>query len=151
MRKAWLTLVVILTANGTLCRADETDGVKPAPIERKADAADVKKDNGRDYVEAIDARDAAAWTKGTASKSGIICNAPAKCCLGRGAECCKSLWAWMTYCPLKKSCLCDCCHKCNDVPTPPLYTYFLDPYHACASGNGCAACEKPGCASCGHR
>jgi hypothetical protein len=150
MRKAWLMLAVLLAASGAQLRADDAEGPKPAAIDRTADAAEEKKDTGKDYVEAIDAKHPTVCTQAE-NKSGVICNARARCCFGRGAECCKRLWEWMTYCPLKKSCLCDCCHKCNDCPTPPLYTYFLDPYHACASGNGCSACERPGCATCAHR
>jgi hypothetical protein len=146
MKKVWLMLAVLLTVNGAVCRADDP---KPAEIARKA-AADVKKYDGKDYVEAVDAKDAAGCGS-AANHSGFTCAAPANCRIGRGADCWKKLWGWLTYCPLQRSCLCDCCHKCNDCAPPPLYTYFLDPYHACASGNGCTTYDKSECAGCARR
>lgn len=148
MRKTWLVLAVLLAGNIAVCRAeDKKDDDKPATAEKKADAKDMKKDDGKDYVEAVDAKDMAP-APACAPKSGIVCAAPAKCRCGRGADCCQRVWAWLTYRPLKKPCLWNCCHKCGDCHVPPLYLYFLDPYHACASGNGCATCAAAGCAGC---
>jgi len=137
MRKTCLILAVLLAANGTVCRADE----KPGP--------DEKKDAGKDYVEAIGAKDTAACIPAATKKSGIIIPFTPRCHSGHGTECLHKLLAWITYCPLKKSS--DCCHKCNDCANPPLYTYFLDPYHACGTANGCATYKKAACATCGHR
>jgi hypothetical protein len=137
MRKTCLLLAVLLAANGSLCRADD----KPD--------TDAKKDAGKDYVEAIGAKDTAACIPAMPKKSGIIIPFTPRCHSGRSLECYHKLVAWITYCPLQKST--GCCHKCTDCAPPPLYTYFLDPYHACGSANGCAACEKPGCGAWAHR
>jgi hypothetical protein len=139
MKKTCLVLAMLIAGYGATCRADED---KPTPMERKADAKEVKKNDGKDYVETIDA---ASCAPAAEKKSGIVCAASAKCHCGRGAECCQRLWSWLTYCPLKKSSLCDCCHKCNNCHTPPPYLYFLDPYHACAPGSEFSACAAPGC------
>jgi len=151
MRNTWLIVAVLLAANGSVCRADDIPVAFKTAVTEWRVGTDERKDAGKDYVEAIGAKDAAACTPAAPKKSGIICAAPARCRCGRGAECFQRLWAWMTYCPLKKSGMCDCCHKCSDCLNPPLYTYFLDPYHACASGNGCATTEPAGCGAWAHR
>jgi hypothetical protein len=161
MRKTWLVLAVFLAGSVAVCRAEEQKiDDKPAASDKKADAKVMKKDDGKDYVEAVDAKDIAPAAP-CAPKSGIVCAAPDRCYVGRGAECCQRIrergaehcqhiWDWLTYRPLKKPCLTGCCHKCGGCHVPPLYLYFLDPYHACAPGNGCATCAAPGCASCGQ-
>jgi hypothetical protein len=147
MKRVWLLLAVLLTANGAMCRADDP---KPASIERKADDAAVKKDDGKDYVVPIDAKKAVTGPS-ACNASCITCSASVRCRFNGGTESFRKLWAWATYCPLKKSCLCDCCHKCNDCMPPPLYTYFLDPYHACAPAGGCTTYDKSDCVGCAHR
>ena len=162
MRKTWLVLAVLLAGNVAVCQAqDKKSDEMRSTVEKKIDAKDVKKDDGKDYVEPIDAREIAPAAP-CGPKSGIVCAAPDRCHVGRGAECCQRvwcrgaercqhLWDWLTYRPLQRPGLAGCCHKCGGCHVPPLYLYFLDPYHACAPANGCDSCAASGCASCGHR
>jgi hypothetical protein len=158
MKKSWLVLAVLLGGNVGFCRAGDAKD-EPLPAAIKADSQDAKKSvktsAGKDFVEAIDAKDAAACGPVCTKKSGIVWPASQGCRSGRGPDCCHRLWAWLTYCPVKKPCLADCCHHCNDCHVPPLYLYFLDPYHACAAGDGRAMYDAygcaPGCAACAHR
>ena len=145
MRKTCLLLAVLWVANASLCRADDKPEAGKAAVMESKDA----KDAGKDYVEAIGAKDAPACTPTAPKQTGIIIPIKPGCHTGHSAECLYKLLAWATYCPLNKSS--NCCHKCSDCWTPPLYTYFLDPYHACASGNGSAGCDKPGCGVWAHR
>src|SRR5438552_18178659 len=124
MRKSWLVLAVLLAGNVAVCRAD---GFKlgwrplhPAATEAAvpAEAREGSKENGKDYVESIDAKDiAAAPATDAAPTSGAPCAASA--CCGHGGACAQHLWAWLTYRPLSRpGC---CCHKCGGCHVPPLY------------------------------
>jgi hypothetical protein len=152
MRKTWLVLAVLLGGTGAACRAEDVKDGTPQAEENKAivqaDAKDAPKEAGKDYVEAVDAQAVLPSASCGERKSGLVCPAPAQCYLGRGADCCHRLWAWLTYCPLKKPCLTDCCHKCAGCHVPPLYLYFLDQYHACAPAPGCTTYSAYGCAAC---
>jgi hypothetical protein len=111
-------------------------------------AKEEEKDDGKDYVIPIDAKDAAhppALPAG-APKSGIVCPASPNCHCGRGRECCQHIWWWLTYRPLSKPGLAGCCQKCGGCHVPPLYTYFLDHCHAA----GCETGGGPGCQTCAH-
>ena len=155
MLNTWLVLAVLLSGTGAACRAEDAKNEMSQPGESKAviqadgkDApSDSAKDAGKDYVEPIDARATTQTGPCCEKKSGIVCQAPGRCYLGRGSDCCHRWWAWLTYRPLKKPCLSDCCHKCNGCHVPPLYLYFLDQYHACASAPGCTTYDAYGCAS----
>jgi hypothetical protein len=163
MKNTWLMLAVLLAGIGAACRAEDAKSETPQPGESKAviladgkdTPADAPRDAGKDYVEPVDARAMPAAASCGEKKSGLVCPAPPGCYCGRGSDCCHRLWAWLTYRPLKKPCLTDCCHKCNGCWVPPLYLYFLDQYHACASTPGCTTYPAYGCASgcagCTHR
>jgi len=159
MRKTWLVLAVLLAGTDAASRAEDAKGETARGEEGKAvvqaDAKDAPKDAGKDYVEPVDASAMPPAAPCCEKKSGIVCAAPARCYCGRGADCFHRAWAWLTYRPLKKPCLTDCCHKCSGCHVPPLYLYFLDQYHACASAPGCTTYDAHGCAStcagCTHR
>lgn len=172
MRKISLVLAVLLAGHVAVCRADgnkfswkslvspyapAASSNAPAPAIPKdavipADVREIQKDDVKDYVEPVDAKDVVvpAPAAHPAPNSGIVCAAPADCRCGRGAACGRHFWEWLTYRPLSRPGLAGCCHKCGACHVPPLYLYFLDPYHACAPGNGCATCAAPGCSGCAH-
>jgi len=163
MRKTWLVMAVLFAGSGTACRAEDASAAaRPAAEEDiavvHADAKDAPKDAAKDYVEAVVVHGSPSGGKNCNENSGLACQVPGLCHGGRGANCLHRLCAWMTYRPLKKPCLTDCCHKCNDCHVPPLYLYFLDKYHACAPAPGCTTYPAYGCtgcasacATCGHR
>jgi len=111
-------------------------------------AKEEQKDDGKDYVIPIDAKEVAhpAAPPACAHKSGIVRPASPNCYCGRGAECCHRIWWWLTYRPLSKPGLAGCCQKCGDCHIPPLYTYFLDKCHAA----GCETCGGPACQTGAH-
>ena len=70
---------------------------------------------------------------------------------------------WLTYRPLTRPCLCDCCHHCTGCCYPPLYTFFLcqgcngyppamahgGPACTCGAGSECAGCRpRSECSRC---
>jgi hypothetical protein len=154
MRKTWwLLAVVLLAAYAPVSRAE---GEKKEAVKEVAasEVKEAKADSGADYVIPVNGKEELppAACSSCAPKTGIICAAPERCRCGRGADCCHRLWAWLTYRPLKKPCLWDCCHKCNNCHTPPLYLYLLDPYHACGAGPDCPGYSPApvACATCGR-
>ena len=55
---------------------------------------------------------------------------------------------WLTYRPLTRPCLCDCCHHCTGCCYPPLYTFFLCQHcngypPAMAHGGPACTCGAP--------
>ena len=72
--------------------------------------------------------------------------APARCCGERcRGGCLHRFCEWLTYKPLTRPCLGDCCHHCCGCCYPPLYTFFLcqgcngqGPY-----GHGPCGCGAP--------
>ena len=170
MRKTLITLAMLLAGSGAVCHAAEKNSkplvspygaVKPSATDSAAivDVQDKPKDDGKDYVAPLDAKDAAPSAFAPppapcAKTSGLIWAAPERCHCGRIMDNCQQHWHhlydWLTYRPLQRPGLAGCCRKCNACHVPPLYLYFLDPYHACAPGNDGAGCAAPGCAGCAH-
>jgi hypothetical protein len=164
MRKTFIALAVLLAGGVAMCRAADKNNkplaspygaVNPSAAESAtvADVQDKPKDDGKDYVAPLDAKDAAPTAFAPppapcAKKSGIIWAAPERCHCGHAMEHWHHICDWLTYRPLQRPGLAGCCRKCGACHVPPLYFYFLDPYHACAPGNGGAGCAAPGCAGC---